>query len=173
MFHSDGDRCSADTFFLASHGIDTILSYAPTLVVSSLHNIPLSSIYSTVDSVIAAACWGGEGNLLWWSGSRAGGTWSGASSFNLLNSHHRETHIVIFIKSAFFIRYYLVKSYITEELLAVWVRKRMVVGMYRVAVRAHTVPAVHRDGADTGASVRLGSLCRPQPPTLHWHQVRT
>ena len=85
-------------------------------LVSSLHNIPLSSIYSTVDSVRAEACWGGEGNLLWWSGSWAGGAWSGASSFNLLNSHHRETHIVIFIKSAFFIRYYLVKSYITEEL---------------------------------------------------------
>ena len=50
MFHSDGDRCSQGVVlihFSSHHKKDIVWMHQ---VVSSLHNIPLSSNYSTVDS---------------------------------------------------------------------------------------------------------------------------
>ena len=78
------------------------------------------------------------------------------------------------MKSAFIITI-LVERFIKEELFVVGVGTQKCVlqnGCWYVqgcctGTHCTTVPAVHRDCADTATSVRLGSLRRPQQPTLH------
>ena len=169
MFRSGDDRCIAEWHCLIADGDAPSWVSTVFLSLSVVSTPKLTASQQPVEEERGICRAGLQSPASVW--QRGNMERCRASSFKFVNCHHLRT----LHKECVY--YYYFSGTLSKQyyLLLEWVRKsvscRMVVGMYRVVVRAHTVPlyrAVHRDCADTATSVRLGSLRRPQqPPTRH------